>query len=354
MRLLLLSRYTWAGNTSRHRSLKYVSYLADHGIDVTVAPLSDDAYVEALYSGKRPSLVALVRAYAARTATLLGAGRFDLIWIERELFPMAPAIAEALLDRTGVKYVVDYDDAIFHNYDMHSCRLVRGMLGRKIDRVMRHATMVIVGNSYLGNRARQAGARRIEELPTAVDTDLIPIQPVPENSRFTIGWIGSPPNARYLLALRGALETFTSDQRSRLVMVGGGDFDLPGVGLKLVPWIEDREAHDIGSFDVGIMPVPDEGFERGKCGFKILQYFAAGRPAIASPVGLNHEIISDGINGFLATTPAEWIEALEKLRDDPDLRHRMGLAGRQLVEERYSTAIIAPRLAELLRHAAGP
>ena len=99
------------------------------------------------------------------------------------------------------------------------------------------------------------------------------------------------------------------------------------------------------------MPVPDEGFERGKCGFKILQYFAAGRPAIASPVGLNRGIIDHGINGFLATSPAEWVLALEQLRDDPDRRHRMGMAGRKLVEARYSTTIVAPRLAELLGQA---
>lgn len=352
MRVLLLARYSWAGNSSRHRSLKYLPYLESQGIQTTTAPLVGEDYIDALYSGRRRSAATLAGAYLTRALKLLSVRNYDLIWIERELFPMIPAIGESLLRVGGIRYVVDYDDAIFHNYDRHRSGVVRMLLGRKIDRVMRHASLVVAGNRYLAERALQAGAGRVEILPTAIDPEANPLQTTPAGGPFTIGWIGSPLNARYLKPLRPALEELTREPDTRLVLIGARDVDLPGVHFERLPWAEESEAADIGSFDIGIMPMPDAPFERGKCGFKILQYFAAGRPAVASPVGVNSTIIRDGENGFLARTPDEWIRAITTLRRDPEGRRRMGLAGRTLVEHTYSTHTVGPRLAALLRDAA--
>ena len=352
MRVLLLSRYSRSGNTSRVRSYQYIPLLAEDGIEVMAAPFSGEDYLRDLYTGRR-NWAAIFRSYLTRARVLLDCGKFDLVWLEREMLPMAPALAEALLDRAGIPYVVDYDDAVFHNYDQNPRPLVRGLLGRKIATVMRHARMVLVGNPYLAQYATRAGARRIEQLPSVVDLERYTAAPKTNDGVFTIGWIGIPPNTRYLVPIEWTLRDVCRRGRVRIVLVGSGEFELEGVPTEIRPWSEGREADDLRDFDVGIMPLPDTPWERGKCGYKLLQYFACGRPAVASPVGVNSGIVEDGINGFLASTPEEWARALDRLREDPDMGVRMGAAGRRKVEQHYSLARKAPVLAGFLRQAAG-
>ena len=354
MRVLLLTRYGPRGGSSRLRAYQYLDYLESQGIRVTVAALLTDAYLEDLYQGYRPKWAPIVRSYWARLARLLTArSHFDLVWIEYEVFPWVPAFAERWLAARGLAYVVDYDDAVFHRYDLHSRAWVRRLLGQKIDVVMRNARTVIVGNAYLAERARSAGAASIEYLPTVVDLAQYRNTPPPVGPEFTIGWIGSPSTVKYLSLIGGVLGGFCREHSARLVAVGARRVPLDGVPADLRPWSEETEARDVASFDVGIMPVPDEPWERGKCGFKLIQYMAAGRPVIASPVGVNRQIVEHGVNGFLATTQAEWRAALDALFHQPDLRQQFGSAGRRQVEQHYCTRVTAPRLADILRNAAG-
>jgi glycosyltransferase involved in cell wall biosynthesis len=256
------------------------------------------------------------------------------------------------LNRLGIPYVIDYDDAVFHNYDLHRKWIVRAMLGRKIDSVMRRARMVIVGNDYLAERARRAGAQCIEYLPTAVDLAGIDPSLQPRNDIFTIGWIGTPANARYLTQIAPALSKICKDGAARLVTVGARQWEFSDVDGEIRRWSIETEAADIQSFDVGIMPLPDTPFERGKCAYKLLQYFACGRPAVASPVGVNSQVVQHAVNGFLASTPDEWTDALTLLRINGTLRRHMGILGREKVERYYSLEKTAPQLAALLKKAA--
>jgi glycosyltransferase involved in cell wall biosynthesis len=248
-----------------------------------------------------------------------------------------------------VPYVVDYDDAVFHRYDQHQSPVVRRLLGKKIDRVMRDAALVVAGNEYIKTRARLAGAKRVEIIPTVVDLNRYAVVPPLETDVFTVGWIGSPVTAYNLQLIRPALEAFSERCPTRLVAVGSGDLVLGNVPVEVKPWKESTEVQEIQQFDVGIMPLTDAPFERGKNGFKLIQYMACARPVIASPVGVNQEIISEGANGFLAVTSEDWIRALELLENDGCLRRRLGEAGRQVVEARYSLQAAAPKLAELLQ-----
>lgn len=356
MNVLLLSRYGRQGASTRLRALQYLPHLAACGIDVHWAPLLDDAYLETLYgAGERP-WPRVARAYLARLGQLLAMRRFDLLWIEKELFPMLPASAERLLAAAGVPYVVDYDDALFHNYDQHPRALVRRLLGRKIDRVMAGARLVITGNDYLADRARQAGARRVALLPTVVDLARYPAEAVADKpsgpSPFTIGWIGSPQTAAYLAAVAPALGELLAQPDTRLVLVGAGRGAPGNLPAEIRPWTEASEVADIASFDVGIMPLPDAPWERGKCGYKLIQYMACAKPVVASPVGVNRQLVEPGVNGYLATTPADWTRALNQLREDAALRARLGAAGRTRVAADYDLQVTAPQLANLLRLAA--
>ena len=351
MRILLLTRYSQIGSTSRVRAHQYLPYMKSRGIDIIQCPFFGDEYIRRLYTHKQIGYGSLCFAYFRRLAYLVKSLGVDVVWIEKELFPALPAWGEALIVTCGVPYVVDYDDATFHWYDMHRNKVIRHLLCGKVDTVMRRAALVIVGNDYLAARARQAGAKRIEYLPSVVDLERYNIAINAENDKksFTIGWIGSPVTAHYLELVNSALIEVCQDSMTRVVIVGAVENPLQDIPVDIRPWSEETEVASIQSFDVGIMPLADGPWEQGKCGYKIIQYMACGKPAVASPVGINRQIIEDGINGVLATTPSEWVSALRALRDREHLRQHMSRQARMTVEKRYSLQVTAPRLVSLLR-----
>ncbi len=348
MRILALTRYGPLGPSSRVRFYQYYPYLRQHGIEIQNAALLDDEYIRRLYSKKRIALSSIIGAYFQRLRWLTRSSSFDLLWVEKELLPWLPAWAEGMLQSFKIPYIVDFDDAVFHRYDMHANALVRSLLGKKINAVMRHATSVVAGNDYLAIHARQAGARQVQYLPSVIDLLRYNLEQK-ENKEFRVGWIGSPITAPHLGLIKGALEQISKIIDVRLVLVGSGNNDLfPGIQKEIIPWSEESEVPNIQSFDVGIMPLPDAPFERGKCGYKLIQYMACSLPVIASPVGVNSQIIEQGKTGFLASSAADWAQALETLYNDPRLRNEFGKAGRKKVEREYSLQVAAPRLLEII------
>lgn len=347
MRLLLLTRYDRLGASSRVRSLQYLPFLEAREWQIDVSPLFSNAYVEALYK-KDSRWRQVVSGYWKRLEALARAGSYDLVWIEKELFPFMPAIAEQLLTIFRVPYVVDYDDALFHRYDCHDRWLVRKALNRKIDVVMKNAAVVVVGNDYLAQRARTAGARRVEIIPTVVDLDRYTAVERRHTPPITIGWIGSPVTSCYLHDIAPVLESLTCNLDVRIVAVGANPTVIEGLPIEARPWSEKTEVQSIQAFDIGIMPLPDEPWEHGKCGYKLIQYMACGLPVVASPVGVNVDIVKHGVSGFMAGKRCEWEQALRHLLEDGDLRMSMGAQGRRRVEEWYSLQVQAPRLEGLM------
>ncbi len=351
MKLLMLTRYGRQGASSRMRSYQYLPWLEAAGIDVTVSPLFSDAYVAGLQRGQK-ALREVLMAYPQRVQTLLKAQRFDLVWIEKESLPWLPNWLERVLLAKRIPYVLDYDDAVFHYYDQHRSAVVRKALGGKHRELMRDAALVIAGNDYLSSYARDAGAARVEIVPTAVDLQRYPLGGVRSTPVLAdipcVGWIGQRATADFLYLLAPLFEQLRSQGKGRFTAIG---IDAQQLGLPMasVPWGEDTEVASLLALDVGIMPLRDEPFERGKCGYKLIQYMACGLPVVASPVGVNRQIVEHGVNGFLAATPREWEAALESLLADPLLRQRMGAAGREKVERSYSIQVTAPRLAGLLK-----
>ncbi|HEY2622946.1 MAG TPA: glycosyltransferase family 4 protein [Dyella sp.] len=355
IKVRLFSKYSRQGPSSRLRSLQYIPLLSDQGIDVEVHALFPDAYLDSLYRGNAKAARYSALWYGSkRMMHLLGEEDFDLTWIEGELFPYLPSWIESALLRTRRPYVVDYDDALFHRYDLSSSVLVRRLLGRKIDEVMGGAACVMVGNAYLAERASSAGAKRIEIIPTAVDVDRYSVANYDGARQPVIGWIGSPATEQYVLDFQALLEEVCIDSQARLLLVGAQDSSagrFVTMAPEVVAWSEDTEAEAIARMDIGIMPLRDSPWERGKCGYKIVQYMACGLPVVASSVGANVDIVRHGENGFLASNDLEWKDCLQRLIDDPPLRHRMGGVGRRCVEDHYNIRKQAPRLAALLRSA---
>lgn len=353
MKAVMLTRYERSGASSRLRLIQYAGPLGLQGISSSLQPFFDDRYLHRLYSGQSTLAPTLV-AYARRAWQLLKAGRGDLLWLEKESLPWLPWGIERFLLPRGVPLVVDYDDAVFHRYDLHRSAAVRRILGRKLDRLMASASLVTVGNRYLADRAKMAGAPNVEIVPTVVDLTAYTRRPAPFSaSAPTIGWIGSPSTwTEYMAPMMPLLAQAAEAAGARVAAVGAGRAAAAHPLLDNLPWTEDSEVARIHEMDIGIMPLTDTPWARGKCGYKLIQYMACGIPVIASPVGVNAELVEHGVNGFLASSDAEWAEALQTLLHDPDLRARMGEAGRRKVEREYSLQVWGPRVAQMLRDVA--
>lgn len=354
IRVLVLPRYGRLGASSRLRFLQYLPALESQGIDFTVSPLFDDAALDARYQRGSYRMSALLGCYLRRVRVLLRRHRYDLLWIEKEALPWWPWWIEHFL-LGGVPYVLDFDDAIFHNYDLNSRAWVRRLFAARVDRLMARAGLVVAGNPYLARRAHAADAPRVEIVPTVIDLERYAAPPVqrPADGIPRVVWIGSPSTERYLWTLAGPLQKLARESRFVLRIIGGGALQLPGVEVEHVAWTESTEVESIAQCDIGIMPLVDSPWEQGKCGYKLIQYMACGLPVVASPVGANVDIVEDGGNGFFAVEPEVWVTQLARLLCDHGLRQRMGAAGRRRVEADFCLQVQYRRLAAALHEVAG-
>lgn len=346
------TKYDRSGASSRYRSYQYRSALHEAGLIPIFLPLFTSSYLSHKYAHGRARSDQVLLALLKRVWAVLTVPRRATVFIEYELLPFCPAVLERWLVWRGCRLVVDYDDALFHQYDEHPRAWVRRWLGHKIAQVMRRSHTVIAGNEYLACYARQAGASRVVLIPTVVDLTRYPpvIDRLPR-AHCVIGWIGSPSTAPYLQAIAPALAEVCKTSGARIRLVGSGAVSLPEVPVEIVPWFEAEEVSEIAGFDIGIMPLPDEPWARGKCGFKLIQYMACAVPVVASPVGVNNTIVSPQHNGFLADTLTDWVNALQYFICHAPERQRMGQAGRQTVEDRYCLAVTAPLLIQVVQQA---
>ena len=350
MTVTYFSKSSTIGPSSRYRVYQFLPHLHHAGIECRVDPLFGATYFSILHV--RSSLLQtllkipyVVARFLKRLGRLLTLGRRDLIVIEGQLFPYAPPLIERLLCWLRYRVVVEMDDAIY---------LTRGH-ERKMPVLFSRATGVIVGNDRLAAYASQY-ASRVTVVPTVVDTERFVPPPVRStvardqgDHRITIVWIGLAYNLKYLDVLAPALRRLQQQYRLKLRVVCSEPPVLPGVDIEFRPWEWQREVENLQDATIGVMPLEDTEWARGKCALKLLQYLAVGLPAVASPVGVNCDILVNGDNGLLASTEEEWYVRLELLCRDPQLRARMGQAGRRTVETRYSLAVWGPRLAEVYR-----
>ena len=342
MRVTAFTRYARAAASTRQRVLQYLPALAAAGIEVDYRPLLPDAYIESLATGRRFSKAAIARSYARRIGQLLAAGDSDVLWIYGELFPFLPAAFERLAFRSGKPVVYDFDDAFFLQYE--SSQLLRG----KLDGLIAGAAACCCGNELLRTYAARLNDHALV-LPTVVDTDAYVPAPKRPAGPVTIGWIGSPSTWQYVQPLLPVLGELCDGASARMLAVGAGVAAGKDLfpSLELRAWSEEGEIASVQDMDIGIMPIPNDAWARGKSGYKLVQYMACGLPVVASPVGVNAQMVSAGENGFLATSLDEWREALARLIGDSSLRAAMGRAGRERAVQSYSLHSQAPRLVSL-------
>lgn len=350
-KILLLTKYSRKGASSRLRTLQYLPYLENNGFSFDVQSLFNDAYLESLYKGKKHNKLTIIKLYLKRLCTLRNLKRYDLIWIEKEVFPYFPAIIEKLMKLNGINYIVDYDDAIFHNYDMSKNKILRTFLGNKIDKVMKYSETVIAGNHYLMQRAENSGAKQVAVIPTTVNHNKYENRYDYSKDMLTVGWIGSPMTQKYVVDILPALLAVNRKYPFRLLLVGASENiknETEDLNIDILPWSEDMEVDLIRQMDIGIMPLINGPWEKGKCGYKLIQYMACGVAVIASPVGVNRDIVTTSNSGQLASSIEDWVSALSKAITSKELRYKNGLAGRMAVKDYYSIQSQVPSIINII------
>ena len=359
IRVLALSPIPEEGAGCRFRIAQFMPYLRSVGIHVTLRSLFTADFFNLVYRHGHYLRKAsgFARLAVKHLASLRDLGQFDAVLLYREMLPIGPAVVERLLAmRARPPVIFDFDDAIFLPSVSDANRPIAALKQPgKVATIIRHSTRVIAGNEYLAAYARRF-SDAVTVIPTVVDTTrFVPSPSVLSNNGSAgqppvVGWIGSPTTAQYLRRLAPVLESVGRDHRFALRVSGVAEpIAVPGVAVEQPAWTLEREVELFNRCDVGVYPLIDDEWARGKCGFKAIEFMACGVPVVASAVGVNRDIIEDGVNGFLAANDNDWTDRLGRLLSDRELRRRMGAAGRATIEARYSLHVHAPTLAATVR-----
>ncbi len=353
IRVLALVPYpTGLAPGQRYRIEQWAPLLDRESVHVTFSPFLSRRGMEVLYEHGHAATKAreTLRGYLTRLAEAFRSVAADVIFVYREAALLGPAWIEQILALRR-PLVFDFDDAIYLADTSRAnawSRILKS--ATKVETICRVARHVTVGNEVLAGFARDR-ARRVTVIPSTIDTDVYQIQPRPRNRVPVIGWTGSVTTVPYLTALAPALRRLREKREFELRVIGARA-DIEGVAVRCLPWRAETEPDDLRVLDVGLMPLPDDEWSRGKCGMKALQYMALGIPPVVSPVGVNTAIVRDRVNGLYAHTEQEWIDRIALLLEDESLRRTLGQEARRTVEESYSARAHAPRVARVLAEAA--
>jgi glycosyltransferase involved in cell wall biosynthesis len=335
----------------RFRLEQWEPKLRELGVEVTFTAFEDAELHALLY---RPGhwlekMRLISNAFGRRARLMKTLGSYDAVYVLREASLLGPPVFERWVHRAGIPMVFDFDDAVFVPYRSPSNGWLSLLkFSGKTRTACQLASHVMAGNPYLAEYASSVNPN-VTMIPTTIDTAKYRIEPRAASEVPVIGWTGSYSTVQHLDTLRGALQRLAREERFLLRVIGTPRYELGGVEVEAMPWRANTEIEDLRAIDIGIMPLPDDAWSRGKCGLKALQYMALGVPTVCSPVGVNVDIIADGENGSLAGSDEEWVHKLTLLLRSAPLRQRLGMAGRRTVETRYSADVYAPKVCEVFR-----
>jgi glycosyltransferase involved in cell wall biosynthesis len=331
--------------SQRFRFEQYFALLVQQGYDYSVQSFLNSNNWQIFFSRGNTlgKTTAIATGFIKRTIALFKSPMYDFVFIHREASPIGPPILEFILAKVLRKKIVyDFDDAIWLTDRDSESWLMRIAKSRsKVAHICKWAYKVSCGNEYLCSYAARFNKNVIYN-PTTIDVENLhnpALHPVPDrlDNQIRIGWTGSHSTLKYLMEVEEVLQkVLEADPYLRFVVIADKQPSFKVISCQFIPWNVETEITELRQFDVGIMPLPDDAWAKGKCGFKALQYMSLEIPVVASPVGVNSKIIQRGISGFLCSTPKEWELALEKLVRDSHLRKKMGVNGRKMVVENYS------------------
>lgn len=341
----------------RFRFEQYLDIFKKEGIGCTVDPFISKTLHKIFYKkGMYPQKsFCMLYCFLKRFLTLLRSFRYDMVFIHREACPFGITVLESFFRLINRKIIYDFDDAIYLSNVSSSNRIARALKNPdKVRKIVGLSDTVIVGTPYLKDYVLRFN-KNAKVIPTTIDTDkyVLANKQYSKGAAVCIGWSGSYTTAQHLILLKNVFKELFNKFKIQIKVIGAPpDFSMDELPIITKEWHLENEIEELSSFDIGVMPLQDDEWGRGKCGLKALQYMTLGIPSICSPVGVNKEIIRDGVNGFLADSEEEWVRKISRLIEDADLRKKIGLAGRKTVEEKYSIRVNAPRYLEVIKEIA--
>lgn len=336
-RIFVFTKYDRLGASSRMRFFNYLSFFSEK-YKFQYSPLFDNKYLNNLYDRKKNSKIHIFSRYFKRLVTTFRVAldkNIDVVWIEKELMPYIPIPLEVILSISGKKVIYDYDDAVFHNYDL---KYLSWIFDWKFSCLAKYSDLIFAGNKYLKDRLINFGATNVNIVPTVIDEfKYSDVHNVSINDdRTTLVWIGSPSTQKYLSIVDDVIFSLQQKYCVEFHVIGcNSQLELKCCYTR-IKWSENDEITSLNRADIGIMPLFDSAFERGKCGYKIIQYFALGKPVCCSPVGVNNELVHNDVNGYLCQSSHDWYKSLEKLIISKDLRSSFGNHGKMQVFSNYT------------------
>ena len=338
-RVYFFPKYSSKGPSSRYRIYNFIYHYDKAGYVPIVYPLFEDWYLECIWNHnpKWKIIHRIIWAYLKRLVNIIRLPVNSKLYIGSELFPYIPYGLEFILAIKRIKYIIEYDDAVFHYYDLHRLWIVRRILEKKTPTVISRARHVITGSEYLTNYAKKYNPS-VTEIPTCIDEKKYENQVLANKEIFVIGWIGSPSQSKQLIKIVPAFKRLALCCDYKLNLIG---YDkklrnkLDGLPTEFIEWSDDTEVYEMAKFTVGIMPLDDSSFSKGKCAFKLVQYMALGIPTISTPLQSNININSDSSNLF-ANTVDEWYDAFVRVIQNPEYFEKVGLKNKSIAMENYT------------------
>ncbi len=332
--------------SQRFRFEQYLEFLEEKGFQISYQPFWDEKAWLVLYQPGNglKKIVGFIKGLAKRTSILFQVSKVDFFFIHRECVPLGPPIIEWIIAKIlKGKIIYDFDDAIWLPNTSEENKVVAYLKWHsKVASICKWSYKISCGNSFLSNYARQFNENVVVN-PTTIDTVNLhnPSNRIAkETTPLVIGWTGTQSTLPYFISLVPVLLKIAErfPDQIHLLIIANKDPKLNLKFVEFIPWSKETEIEDLLKIDIGIMPLTDDMWAKGKCGFKALQYMALEIPALVSPVGVNTEIVDNGVNGYWCASENDWIESLEKLIVDKDLRKKMGVEGRKKVIGFYSVS----------------
>jgi glycosyltransferase involved in cell wall biosynthesis len=343
MKVLFIVPYPSEGPSNRFRVEQYLSYLRQKGWSYSLRPFYNSYLYRILYKkGRYLHKILLVFFFALRRLRDVCLARhYDAVFIHREASPFPGDFFETMFRKFSRRLIYDFDDSVFQKKPL------------KTEKIIAVADTVIAGNSFLAAYAARLN-KNVVILPTCIDTDIYkPRGSSVRRDKIVVGWIGTSFTSIYLEMLSGVYAQLQRKFSHRLEFrVVGADYKMPGAAVICRGWSLESEVAELQDFDIGVMPLFDDDWAKGKCAFKIIQYMAVGIPTAASRVGMNIEVIEEGADGFLPVSPKEWVEKLSLLIEDAHLRQRMGEAARRKAQNLYSVSVNKDTFLKIIEGAA--
>ena len=329
--------------SQRFRFEQYLPLLTDHSNQIQIRPFLQTKNWKLFYKKGHTlrKTFFLIRGFIDRLLSLFTVSAYDLIFIHREATPIGPPFFEWFVARVFKKKIIyDFDDALWITDRKDEPKAIRWLKWRsKIKFVCRWSHVVSCGNAYLKSYASMYNSSVVVN-PTTIDTQQINEEIIKkDHTKITIGWTGTHSTLKYLHEKEPVLLQIQKKYPTiEFVFISDIKPEFDGVRFTFKQWNLENEIDDLVSIDIGTMPLPDDAWTRGKCGFKALQFMALGIPCVVSPVGVNSKIVDHGVNGFLATSDAEWITSLSYLIENKSLRNSMGVSGQEKIHSHFSVS----------------